>query len=126
MVPLKILLLRTRKIRRGDRRDGDGESCVGAQWGGSYNRESRLGLVPLVQSKITRMLHSPPRQVPLRHLYEQEGGAAKRAYVRLIGPREKDIMAFAKVQRCTLFRHHEDNLWRETLGKCLGFHDRGI
>lgn len=61
----------------------------GAQRGGSRNGRSHLGLVPYIQSKVARLLHTHKGKYLRRHLREQEGCAAKRAYVCITGVAEK-------------------------------------
>lgn len=67
--------------------------------------------------------HAGSQQSGNLHLREQEGNAAKQAYVRFTGDRKKGATAFVGCQKRTPFDTMEANLWLEILGRCLGSHD---
>ena len=82
-----------------------------------------VGVVPRIQSKLSRALHAHLGKKLLQDLQTQESTAMKRAMVRFRGAREKCAMAFVE---CLVFSQEdttEDPLWRETLGRSLGSHD---
>ena len=83
-----------------------------------------VGVVPRVQSKLSRALHAHRGEKLLQDLQAQESAAMKRAMVRFRGAREKGAMTFfveclGVSQEDTM----EGPLWRETLGRSLGSHD---
>lgn len=51
-----------------------------------------------------------------RHVREQEGCAAKQAYVRFTRAREKTAMELVENQRHAPFNTTEASLWHETIG----------
>ena len=55
-----------------------------------------VGVVPRVQSKLSRALHAHRGKKLLQDLQTQESAAMKRAMVMFRGAREKDAMAFIK------------------------------
>ena len=82
-----------------------------------------VGVVPRVQSKLSRALHAHRGKKLLQDLQTQESAATKRALARFRGAREKGAMAFVE---CLWFSQEdtmEGPLWRETLGRSLGSHD---
>ena len=82
-----------------------------------------MGVVPRVQSKLSRALHAHRGKKLLQDLQTQESAATKRAMVRFRGAQEKGAMA---VVECLGFSQEdtmEGPLWRETLGRSLGSHD---
>ena len=82
-----------------------------------------MGVVPRVQSKLSRALHAHRGKKLLQDLPTQESSAMKRAIVRFRGAREKGAMAFAECLGVSQKDTMEDPLWRETLGRSLGSHD---
>ena len=82
-----------------------------------------VGVVPGIQSKLSRALHAHRGKKLLQDLQTQESAATKRARVRFRGAREKGAMAFVE---CLGFLQEDTMggpLWRETLGRSLGLHD---
>ena len=55
-----------------------------------------VGVVPRVQSKLSRALHAHRGEKPLQDLQTQESAAKKRAMVRFRGAREKGDMTFVE------------------------------
>ena len=55
-----------------------------------------VGVVPRVQSKLSRALHAHRGKKLLQDLQTQESAATKRAMVRFRGGREKGAMAFVE------------------------------
>ena len=55
-----------------------------------------MGVVPRVQSKLSRALHVHRGNKLLQNLQTQESAAIKRAMVRFRGAREKGTMAFVE------------------------------
>ena len=55
-----------------------------------------VGVVPCVQSKLSRALHAHRGKKLLQDLQTQESAATKRAMVRFRGAREKGAMAFVE------------------------------
>ena len=70
-----------------------------------------VGVVPRVQSKLSRDLQT------------KESAATKRAMVKFRGAREKGAMAFGECLGFSQEDAMEGPLWRETLGRSLGSHD---
>ena len=64
-----------------------------------------VGVVPRVQSKLSRALHAHLGKKLLQDLQTQESAAAKRAMVRFRGAREKGAMAFVE---CLGFSQEHD------------------
>ena len=83
----------------------------------------RVGIVPRVQSKLSRALHAYRGKKLLQDLQTQESAATKRATVRYRGAREKGAMAFVDCLGLSQEDTMEGLLWRETLGRSLGSHD---
>ena len=82
-----------------------------------------VGVVPRVQSKLSRALHAHRGKKLLQDLQTQESAATKRAMVRFRGAREKGAMAFVECLGFSQEDTMEGPLWRETLGRSLGSHD---
>ena len=82
-----------------------------------------VGVVPRVQSKLSRALHAHRGKKLLQDLQTQESAATKRAMVRFRGAREKGAMAFVECLGFSQEDTREGPLWRETLGRSLGSHD---
>ena len=82
-----------------------------------------MGVVPRVQSKLSRALHAHRGKKLLQDLQTQESAATKRAMVRFRGAREKGAMAFVECLGFSQEGTMEGPLWRETLGRSLGSHD---
>ena len=82
-----------------------------------------MGVVPRVQSKLSRALHAHRGKKLLQDLHTQESAATKRAMVRFRGAREKGAMAFVECLGFSQEDTMEGPLWRETLGRSLGSHD---
>ena len=82
-----------------------------------------VGVVPRVQSKLSRALHAHRGKKLLQDIQTQESAAKKRAMVRFWGAREKGAMAFVKCLGVSQEDTMEGPLWRETLGRSLGSHD---
>ena len=82
-----------------------------------------VGVVPRVQSKLSRALHAHSGKKLLQDLQTQESVAMKRAVVRFRGAREKSAMAFVECLGFSQEDTMEGPLWRETLGRSLGSHD---
>ena len=82
-----------------------------------------VGVVPRVQSKLSRALHAHRGKKLLQDLQTQESAATKRAMLRFRGAREKGAMAFVEFLGFSQEDTMEGPLWRETLGRSLGSHD---
>ena len=82
-----------------------------------------VGVVPRVQSKLSRALHAHRGKKLLQDLQTQESAATKRAMVRFRGAREKGAMAFVECLGVSQEDTMEGPLWREILGRSLGSHD---
>ena len=82
-----------------------------------------VGVVPRVQSKLSRALHAHRGEKLLQDLQTQESTATKRAMVRFRGAREKGAMAFVECLGFSQEDTMEGPLWRETFGRSLGSHD---
>ena len=82
-----------------------------------------MGVVPRVQSKLSRALHAHRGKKLQQDLQTQEITAMKRAMVRFRGAREKGAMAFVECLGVSQEDAMEGPLWRKTLGKSLGSHD---
>ena len=82
-----------------------------------------VGVVPRVQTKLSRALHAHRGKKLLQDLQTQESAATKRAMVRFRGAREKGAMAFVECLGFSQEDTMEGPLWRETLGRSLGSHD---
>ena len=82
-----------------------------------------MGVVPRVQSKLSRALHAHRGKKLLQDLQTQESAAMRRAMVRFRGAREKGAMAFVESLGFSQEDTMEGPLWRETIGRSLGSHD---
>ena len=82
-----------------------------------------VGVVPRVQSKLSRALHAHRGKKLLQDLQTQESAVIKRAMVRFRGAREKGAMSFVECLGFSQEDTMEGPLWRETLGRSLGSHD---
>ena len=82
-----------------------------------------VGVVPRVQSKLSRALHAHRGKKLLQGLQTQESAATKRAMVRFRGAREKGAMTSVECLGFSQEDTMEGLLWRETLGRSLGSHD---
>ena len=82
-----------------------------------------VGVVPRVQSKLSRALHAHHGKKLLQDLQTQESAAMKKAMVRFRGAREKSAMTFVECLGFSQEDTMEGPLWRETLGRSLGSHD---
>ena len=89
----------------------------------SYINGMCVGVVPRVQSKLSRALHAHRGKKLLQDLQTQERAAKKRAMVRFRGAREKGAMVFVECLGFSQEDTIEGPLWRETLGRSLGSHD---
>ena len=76
-----------------------------------------VGVVPRVQSKLSRALHAHRGKKLLQDFQTQE------SMVRFRGAREKGAMAFVECLGFSQEDTMEGPLWRETLGRSLGSHD---
>ena len=83
----------------------------------------RVEVVPRVQSKLSRALHTHRGKKLLQDLQTQETTPMQRAMVRFRGAREKGAMAFVECLGVSQEDTMEDPLWMETLGRSLGSHD---
>ena len=81
-----------------------------------------VGVVPRVQSDLSRALHAHRGKKLLLDLQTLESAATKRAMVRFRGAREKGAMAFVECLGFSQEDTTESPLWRETLGRSLGSH----
>ena len=80
-----------------------------------------MGVVPRVQSKLSRALRAHRGNKLLQDLQTQESAAMKRAMVRFRGARKKGAMAlFVECMGLSQEYTMEAPLWRETLGRSLG------
>ena len=82
-----------------------------------------VGVVPRVQSKLSRALHAHRGKELLQDLQTQESAAMKGVMVRFRGARETGAMAFVKGLEVSQEDTMEGHLWRETLGMSLGSHE---
>ena len=82
-----------------------------------------MGVIPRVQSKLSRALQAHRGKKLLQDPQTQEGAPMKRAMVRFRGAREKGAMAFVECLEVSQEDTVEGSLWRETLGRSLGSHD---
>ena len=82
-----------------------------------------VGVVPRVQSNLSRALHVHRGKKLLQDLQTQESAAVKRAMVRFRGAWEKGAMAFVECLGVSQEDTMEAPLWRETLSRSLGSHD---
>ena len=79
-----------------------------------------VGVVPCVQSNLSRALHAHRGKKLLQDLQTQESAATKRAMVRFRGAWEKGAMAFVECLGFSQEDTMEGPLWRETLGTIGG------
>ena len=82
-----------------------------------------MGVVPRVQSKLSRALHAHRGKKLLQDLQTQESAATNRAMVTFRGAREKGAMAFVECLGFSQEDAMEGPLWSETLDRSLGPHD---
>ena len=82
-----------------------------------------VGVVPRVQSKLSRALHAHRGKKLLQDLQTQESAAMNRAMISFWGAREKGAMAFVECLGFSQEYTMEGPLWRETLGRSLRSHD---
>ena len=82
-----------------------------------------VGVIPRVQSKLSRALHAHRGKKLLQDLQTQESAVMKRAMARFSGAREKGAMAFVECLGFSQEDTMEGPLWRETFGRSLGSHD---
>ena len=82
-----------------------------------------MGVVPRVQSKLSRAPHVHRGKNLLQDLQTLESAAMKRAMVIFRGAREKGAMAFVEFLGVSQEDMMEGPLWKETLGRSLGWHD---
>ena len=82
-----------------------------------------VGVVPRVQSKLSRALHAHLGKKLLQDLQTQVNTARKKAMVRSRGVREKSAMAFVKCQGVSQENAIKGPLWRETYDRSPGSHD---
>ena len=82
-----------------------------------------MGVVPRVQSKLSRALHAHRGKKPLQDPQTQDNAAMERAMVRFRGALEKGVMAFVECLGFSQEDTMEGPLWREALGRSLGSHD---
>ena len=86
-------------------------------------RRECVGVMPRLQSKLTRVLHAHRGTKLLEDLQNQANNTSKRAMVRFRGTREKGAMAFVECLGVSQGDTMEGSLWKETLGRSLGSHD---
>ena len=86
-------------------------------------QEVCVGVVPLVQSKLLRVLHAHRGKKLLQDFQHLENTAMKRDVVRFRGAWEKGVMVFVECLGVLQEDTMEGPLWRETLGRSLGSHD---
>ena len=82
-----------------------------------------MGVVPRVQSKLSRALHAHRGKKLLQNIQNLESTAMKKAMVRFRGAREKGAMAYVECLGVSQEYTMKGPLWRETLGRSLGSHD---
>ena len=82
-----------------------------------------VGVVPRVQSKLSRALHAHRGKTLLQDLQTLESAAMKRIMVRFRGAREKGAMAFVECLGVSQEDTMEGPLWRKALRRSLGSHD---
>ena len=82
-----------------------------------------MGVVPRVQSKPSRALHTHRGKKFGQDLQTQESTTMKRAMVRVRGTREKGTMSFVEGLGVSQENPIEAPLWRATLGRSLGSHE---
>ena len=82
-----------------------------------------MGVVPRVQSKLSRALHAHQGKKLLQDLQTKESAAMNRAMVRFRGAREKSTMVCVECLGVLQEDTMEGPLWRETVGRSLESHD---
>ena len=82
-----------------------------------------MGVVPRVQSKLSRALHAHCGKKLLQNPQTLESTAMKGAMVRFRRAREKGAMAFVECLGVLQEDTMEPTLWRETLVRSLGLHN---
>ena len=82
-----------------------------------------MGVVPLVQSKLSRARPAHRGKKLRQHLQTLESMAMKRAMVRFREAWAKGAMAFVECLRVSQEDTIEGPLVKETLGRSLGSHD---
>ena len=82
-----------------------------------------VGVVPRVQSKLSRALHAHCGKKLLQDLQTQESAAMESAMVRFRGAREKGAMTFVECLGASQEDTMEGPLRRDSLGRSLGSHD---
>ena len=83
-----------------------------------------VGVVPRVQSKLSRALHAHGGKKLLQDLQNLNNSTTmKRVMVRLRGVRDKGATTFAECPGVSHEDMMEGPLWRETLGISLGSHN---
>ena len=82
-----------------------------------------VGVVPRVQSKLSRALHAHRGKKLLQDLKIQESTAMKSAMVRFRGALEKGAITFVECMGVSQEDTMEGPLWKETLGRSVGSHD---
>ena len=82
-----------------------------------------MGVVPRVQSKLSRARHAHHGEKLLQDLETQERTPVKRDMVRFRGTWEKGTMAFVECLKVSQEDTMGGPLWRETSGRSLGSHD---
>ena len=82
-----------------------------------------MGVVPRIQSTLSRSLHTHCGKKILHDLQTLESATMKRAMVRFGGAREKGAMAFVECLGVSQKYAMEGPLWKETLSRSLGSHD---
>ena len=81
------------------------------------------GVVPRVQSTLSRALHAHCGEKLLQDLQTLESAAIKRAVLRFKGAWKKNAMVFVECLGVSQEDTMEGPLCRETLGRSLGSHD---
>ena len=82
-----------------------------------------VGVVPRVQSKLSRALHAHRGKKLLQDVQTQESAPMKKAMVRFRGARQKGAMAFVECLEVSQEDTMEGPLGRKTLGRSLGSRD---
>ena len=112
----------------GDRSAGDEEedqSIPGL--GGAPGGESSVGVVLKLQSRIARVLHEHHGKELISHLKARATDTkGKRTLVRFQGARSKGAMAWVACQGIHRGERTTPDLYRGTLGRCLGSHDEDV
>ena len=83
-----------------------------------------MGVVPRVQSKLSRVLHVHRGMKPPQNLQTLGNTTMKRAIARFRGAREQDLIAlFVECLWASQEDAVEGPLWKNTLGRSLGLYD---